>query len=85
MKIPEDKQEYDMTASAEKIMTEAFRLSPVERAEMIERLFQSFDNPREAEIDAAWAAEFESRLDACKEGKIKASPVEEVMERINRR
>jgi len=85
MKIPEDKQEYDMTASAEKIMTEALRLSPVERAEMIERLFQSFDNPRKAEINAAWAAEFESRLDAYKEGKIKASPVEEVMERVNRR
>jgi putative addiction module component (TIGR02574 family) len=52
---------------------------------MIERLFQSFDNPRKAEIDAAWAYEFESRLDAYKGGKIKASPVEEVMARINRR
>jgi putative addiction module component (TIGR02574 family) len=58
---------------------------PVERAEMIDRLFQSFDTPRKAEIDAAWADEFESRLDACKEGKIKASPVEEVMARINKR
>ncbi len=66
-------------------MTDALKLPPVERAEMIERLFQSFDNPRKAEIDAAWAAEFESRLDAYKEGKIEASPVEEVMERINRR
>jgi len=35
--------------------------------------------------EAAWAAEFESRLDAYKEGKIKASPVEEVMARIQRR
>ncbi|RXK82482.1 addiction module protein [Chlorobaculum sp. 24CR] len=74
-----------MTATAEKIMNDALSLTPAERAEMIERLFQSFDTPRKAEIDAAWAAEFESRLDACKEGKIKASPVEEVMERINRR
>ena len=74
-----------MTATAEKIMNDALSLTPVERAEMIERLFQSFDNPRKDEIEAAWATEFESRLDAYKEGKIKASPVEEVMARINRR
>jgi len=74
-----------MTATAEKIMNDALGLTPVERAEMIERLFQSFDNPRKDEIDAAWATEFESRLDAYKEGEIKVSPVEEVMERINRR
>ncbi|ACF12007.1 addiction module component, TIGR02574 family [Chlorobaculum parvum NCIB 8327] len=74
-----------MRASAEKIMQDALDLTPVERAKMIERLCQGFNNPREAEIDTAWAAEFESRLDAYKEGKIKASPVEEVMERINRR
>lgn len=74
-----------MTATAEKIMNDALSLTLAEIAEMIERLFQSFDTPRKAKIDAAGAAEFESRLDACKEGKIKASPVEEVMARINRR
>lgn len=74
-----------MTAAAEKIMNDALELPPVERAELIERLFQSFDAPHKTQIDVAWAAEFESRLDAYKEGKIKASPVEDVMERINRR
>lgn len=74
-----------MTATAKKIMMDALKLPPVERAEMIEQLFQSFDNPRKAEIDVAWAAKFESRLDAYKEGKIKALPVGEIMARINLR
>lgn len=74
-----------MTAAAEKIMNDALELPPAERAELIERLFQSFDAPHKTQIDVASSAEFESRLDAYKEGKIKASPVEEVMTKINRR
>lgn len=58
---------------------------PTESAEVIERLFQRFDNPRKTQPDTAWATKFESRIDAYKEGKIKASPVEEVMARINKR
>ncbi len=73
-----------MTA-AEKIMQDALEFSPVERVELIERLFQSFDAPHKTKVDAAWATKFESRLDAYKEGKIQASPVEDVMKRINRR
>jgi len=54
-----------MTA-AEKIMQDALELPPVDRAELIERLFQSFDAPHKTKVDAAWANEFESRLDGLK-------------------
>lgn len=74
-----------MTAITEKIIKDALELPPVDRAELIERLFQSFDVSRDARIDAAWATEFESRMDAYKDGKIGASPVEDVMARINGR
>ncbi|NTU53973.1 MAG: addiction module protein, partial [Chlorobiaceae bacterium] len=70
---------------AETIMQDALELPPVEKAELIERLFQSFDAPHKTKTNAEWAVEFESRLNACKEGKIKASPKEEVMKSINRR
>jgi putative addiction module component (TIGR02574 family) len=74
-----------MTAIAEHVLKDALDLSPVERAELIERLFQSFDRSQDRRVDAAWAAEIESRIDAYDNGKIKASPAEEVFARINRR
>ena len=73
-----------MTAVAEHLLKDALSLSPVERAEMINRLFQSFDQNQNSRVDAAWAKEIESRIDAYDNGEISASPAEEVFERINR-
>jgi putative addiction module component (TIGR02574 family) len=36
-------------------------------------------------IDAAWATEVETRIDAYDAGKISVSPTDEVFKRINRR
>jgi putative addiction module component (TIGR02574 family) len=74
-----------MTATAEHVLKNALDLSPVERAELIERLFQSFDRSQDHHVDEAWATEIESRIDAYDKGKIKASSAEEVFARINRR
>lgn len=74
-----------MTATAEHILKDALDLSPVERAELIERLFQSFDRSQDRRVDAAWATEIESRIDAYDKGKINASSAEDVFARINRR
>lgn len=74
-----------MTATAEQVLKQALGLPPVDRAELIERLFQSFDPSADRRVDAAWSEEIESRIDACADGKITASPAEEVMARINRR
>ena len=46
-----------MTASAECVLKDALDLLPIERAEIIEKLFQSFDRSKNKEIDAAWAVE----------------------------
>jgi putative addiction module component (TIGR02574 family) len=72
-----------MTAVAEKIMRTALELPPVDRAELIERLFISFDPSPGSAVDEAWAAEVESRIDAFDAGKIKASSADEVFKRIS--
>jgi putative addiction module component (TIGR02574 family) len=74
-----------MTAVAERIFKDALGLLPVERAELIEKLFQSFDPPANSKVDAAWAEEVESRMDAYDRGEIKASSAEDVFARINQR
>ncbi len=72
-----------MTAVAEKIMKTALELPPIDRAELIGRLFISFDPSPTSSIDEAWATEVESRIDAFDAGKIKASPADEVFKRIS--
>jgi len=74
-----------MTQTAKAILKRALALDPVNRAELIEALFRSFDRHRREEIDAAWAAEAESRLDAHAAGKISADKAEAVLARIGRR
>ncbi len=74
-----------MTITAQQILKDALGLSPVDRAELIERLFQSFDNSTDSSVDTAWADEVESRFGAYDGGKIAASPAEDVLARIARR
>lgn len=72
-----------MTAVAEKIMKSALELSPIDRAELIDRLFTSFDSAPNPSIDEAWKTEVESRIIAFEKGEIKASPADKVFERIS--
>ena len=81
----DDFEEKNMTAVAERILQDALGLLPVERAELIEKLFQSFDRPTSSKVDEAWAEEVESRIDAYERGEIKASSAEDVLARINQR
>lgn len=41
-----------MTESTQQVFTQALRLSPIEKAELIEKLFHSFDSERQKEIDS---------------------------------
>ncbi|MBI5558457.1 MAG: addiction module protein [Deltaproteobacteria bacterium] len=72
-----------MAESAQQIFSKALRLSPVEKAELIERLFLSFDAGKQEEIDSVWAKEVESRIDAYDAGKLQAKPSEAVFVRVN--
>lgn len=60
-------------------------MNPVERAELIEELFHSFDKSPDDRIDACWGKEVESRIDAYDAGHIKADSAEAAFERINKR
>lgn len=74
-----------MTSTANKICKQALRLAPVDRAELIEALFHSFDQKRRNQIDVLWMEEAESRIDGYDAGKIKDDSVESVLARINER
>lgn len=66
------------------LFNEARKLPPVERAELIEKLLESFNISRQGDIDAAWAAEAESRIDAYTAGQLEEIPVSKVFEEIER-
>ena len=72
-----------MTAQARRVLSEALRLSPMERAELVEQILASFDFPSREETDASWAKEAEDRIDAYDRGEISASPAREVFDRID--
>jgi len=61
-----------MTSQSQKILQEALGLSPVERAELVEQILESFEFPARKDIDAAWAQEAEERIDAYERGEIKS-------------
>ncbi len=73
-----------MTGMIEKVLNDALALPPIERAELIQRLFQSFDVSKHNHIDTAWTEEVESRIEAYDKGLLTASPAEDVLARINR-
>ncbi len=67
-----------MVSKSKQILSAALELKPVERAELVEQILASFDFPARQEIDDAWAAEAEDRIDAHDRGEIPATPAEEV-------
>jgi putative addiction module component (TIGR02574 family) len=72
-----------MTAHGQAILDQALALPPVDRASLIEELLASFDANARKLIDAAWAKESEDRIDAYEAGQLSASPLDQVIERIN--
>jgi putative addiction module component (TIGR02574 family) len=74
-----------MTAETETLLKQALSLKPVERAQLIEELFHSFDKAHDDVLDTRWAEEAEARLDAYEAGHISADSAEKVFERINKR
>ncbi|MFH1833602.1 MAG: addiction module protein [bacterium] len=73
-----------MSPQADQVLLDALKLSPMERAELIEKLLASFPFPDRAAIDERWATEAEDRLDAFERGEIKSRPASEVFSRVQR-
>jgi len=74
-----------MTATTEKALNDALSLPPIERAELIQRLLQSFNVSEDNHIDTGWTEKVESKIEAYDKGLLTASPAEDVLTRINRR
>lgn len=74
-----------MTQATQNIFKRALRLKPVERAQLIDELFNSFDTTHDPSVDAAWAEEAEDRIAAFEAGKLKADSADAVLARINKR
>jgi putative addiction module component (TIGR02574 family) len=73
-----------MSSQADRVLLDALKLSPVERAELIEKLLASFSFPDRKAIDELWVAEAEDRIDAYERGEIKSKTAAEVFARIER-
>jgi putative addiction module component (TIGR02574 family) len=74
-----------MTEQGKRILADALALSPIERAALVEDLLSSFRFPDRRQVDALWAEEAESRIDAYERGEMGSTPAAEVFERLNRR
>ncbi|MDD5675483.1 MAG: addiction module protein [Chitinivibrionales bacterium] len=73
-----------MVRETTRVLEEAKLLPPMERAALIEGLLDSFNLEQRKRIDAAWAKEAESRLDAYDQGLIEDVPISKVFEEIER-
>jgi len=71
-----------MSPQADQVLLEALKLAPVERAELVEHLLESFSFPDRKAIDEVWAAEAEGRIDAFDRGELKSKPARSVLDRI---
>lgn len=67
-------------AASNNILKEALGLKPAEKAELIDKLLSSLDNP-DIELDELWAKEAEDRIDSYEQGQIKAVTLREVLEK----
>jgi putative addiction module component (TIGR02574 family) len=62
-----------MTSNAKKLLNEALRLPPADRAALAGRLFDSLETD-EPDSESAWQAEIERRIAELDQGKVKAIP-----------
>ena len=68
----------------DQILANALDLPPVERAQLIEELFDSFNFERDIDIDEIWKKEIEKRVQAYEAGELKEKSMEEIFLKINK-
>lgn len=73
-----------MSTTAEKILNEALNLPPQDRAEVLERLLATFQEPPDPELEKLWAQEAEDRIEAYDRSELDSVSAEEVIARIER-
>ncbi len=70
-----------MTKPAEKVLSEALSLDLRERAEVAAQLIASLDGEPDQDVEAAWAAEVDRRIEAVEAGRAKLVPWADVERR----
>lgn len=65
---------------SKEILKKAMELPPLEKAEFIDKLLSSLDEPNR-DIDELWAKEAEDRIEAYEKGKLRALSIMEVIEK----
>jgi putative addiction module component (TIGR02574 family) len=63
--------------SSKEILKQALKLKPEEKFTVVEGLLKSLDEP-DRKLDEIWAEEAEKRLQAYREGRLEAIPMEEI-------
>lgn len=72
-----------MSTSAETLLRQALQLTPLDRAALVESLITSLDKP-DAELDALWLKEAESRMAGYRAGEIEAIDADEVFAELGK-
>lgn len=73
-----------MKPTTQQILNEASKLPPVERAELVERIIESFDTEPDESVQKAWLVEAERRLADYKNGKAATISEDEALYRIEK-
>lgn len=74
-----------MTALATHVYEEAISLGPIDRAELIEKLFKSFSHVKDANVELKWKEEVVRRRIAYDNGDIPSDSIENVFTRLAQR
>jgi putative addiction module component (TIGR02574 family) len=74
-----------MTALAEQIYEKAVDLNPIDRAELIEKLFATFSPDLNTTIESKWKQEVLRRRLAYDQGEISSDTIENVFDRLAQR
>ncbi|MBD3334729.1 MAG: addiction module component, family protein [Candidatus Eisenbacteria bacterium] len=74
-----------MNEPARKILNRAMRIPVPQRAEVAAELLASLDGEPDSDVEAAWAAEIERRIQRIQSGEAGGRAWAEVRERLDRR
>lgn len=72
-----------MSLSKDELFKQAVKLSPMEKAHLVELLLSSFELTDKPDIDTKWASEAESRLEAYSNGFIEKVSINDVFSSLD--
>ncbi|HNZ26126.1 MAG TPA: addiction module protein [Spirochaetota bacterium] len=71
-----------MIKTKEKLLSEILKLSPVDKAQIVEDILSSFESRDREGIDKLWEDEVENRISAYEKGQIKTKPLKDVFKKF---